>query len=483
MKLSQLLLELFPSFVFGDGEITGVTNDSRKVQPGFLYTAVRGTVADGHDYCASALEKGAGAIVVDHDLGLEKQVIVPDTARAYSLLCAAWFGHPARQLKLAGITGTNGKTSSTTILRDVLEHAGHKAGLIGTIQIEYDGKTFPNPNTTPDSWLFQKTLRDMADAGCDFVVTEVSSHALVQQRLYGCEFAAAAFTNLTQDHLDYHKTMEAYFQAKAMLFGYAKKRVVNIHDPYGKRIVEMFPDGLTTFSVSDSKADLFADEIENRPDSVHFTLHYQGKTYPVHFAIPGSYSVENALTAIGMALALKVPLEKVLEAVEAVKGICGRSEVLYSDSHMTIMRDYAHTPDGIVNILSSIKSYAKGRVVAVFGCGGDRDKTKRPKMAAAAQQYADFLVVTSDNPRSEDPDAIIDDVLTGLSPTADYIRITDRRKAIDYALTHAQEGDIIVLLGKGHETYQILKDKTIHFDEKEVVQQLLKEHKGEGNKA
>lgn len=483
MKLSQLLLELSPSFVFGDGEITGVTNDSRKVQPGFLYTAVRGTVTDGHNYCASALEKGAGAIVVDHDLGLEKQVIVPDTAKAYSLLCAAWFGHPARQLKLAGITGTNGKTSSTTILRDVLEHAGHKAGLIGTIQIEYDGKTFPNPNTTPDSWLFQKTLRDMVDAGCDFAVTEVSSHALVQQRLYGCEFAAAAFTNLTQDHLDYHKTMEAYFQAKTMLFGYAKKRVVNIHDPYGKRVAEMFPDGLTTFSVSDPKADLFADEIQNRPDSVHFTLHYQGGAYPVHFAIPGSYSVENALTAIGMALALEVPLEKVLEAVEAVRGICGRSEVLYSDSHMTVMRDYAHTPDGIVNILSSIRSYSKGRVVAVFGCGGDRDKTKRPKMAAAAEQYADFLVVTSDNPRSEDPDAIIDDVLAGLSPKANYIRITDRRAAIDYALTHAREGDIIVLLGKGHETYQILKDKTIHFDEKEVVEQLLEEHKGEGEQA
>ena len=307
MKLSQLLLELSPSFVFGEEEITGVTNDSRKVEPGFLYTAVRGTVADGHNYCASALEKGAAAIVVDHDLGLEKQVIVPDTAKAYSLLCAAWFGHPARQLKLAGITGTNGKTSSTTILRDVLEHAGHKAGLIGTIQIEYDGKTFPNPNTTPDSWLFQKTLRDMVDAGCDFAVTEVSSHALVQQRLYGCEFAAAAFTNLTQDHLDYHKTMEAYFQAKTMLFGYAEKRVVNVHDPYGKRVAQMFPEGLTTFSVSDPKADLFADQIENRPDSVHFTLHYQGGAYPVHFAIPGSYSVENALTAMGMALALEVP--------------------------------------------------------------------------------------------------------------------------------------------------------------------------------
>ena len=477
MRLSQLLEGIELLSPYHDREIREIRNHSGSVEPGDLYAAIRGTNADGHRFVQDALDRGAAAVMVDHDMGLENQLVVRDTRRAYALICANRFENPSRQLKLIGVTGTNGKTSTTTIIKSVLEAAGLKAGLIGTIQIEYGGVTRPNPNTTPDAYLFQKTLREMLDAGCSYVVSEISSHALDQERVYGCSFEVCAFTNLTQDHLDYHKDMEDYFQAKKKLFSMGRVSVLNLHDPYGRRLAQELDGPKVTFSVSDPEADFSAGEIVCSADSVHFRMTHAGVTSKVAFAIPGLYSVENALAAISVCHVLGVSMETIISALAQVRGVRGRCEIIHSDSRCLVICDYAHTPDGIENILSSLRAVSAGRIVAVFGCGGDRDRLKRPLMAAACEKYADFIIVTSDNPRSEDPEAIIRDILPGLSGRVPFVQRTDRTEAIRYAMEHAQQNDVIVLLGKGHETYQVLKNHTIHYDEREVVAQIAGELK------
>ncbi len=469
MNLSELLEGVEVISTYQDVPVRDVTNDSRKVRSGDLYIAIQGIVSDGHDYAPKALEQGASAVVVERDLGLQNQVVVGDSRKAYALICANLFGNPSRELRFVGITGTNGKTSVTTMIKHILEYSGLQTGLIGTIQIEYGNVIKETPNTTPDAYLLHKTLREMADAGCRYVVMEASSHALAQERLYGCTFEVCAFTNLTQDHLDYHKDMEDYFQAKRKLFSMCETAVVNIHDPYGRRLageIERF----ITFSINqEDHADFSAEDIVCMPGGVSFRIVHNDVSSKVSFAIPGLYSVENAMTAVCVCSALGISMDKMVTALGQMKGVKGRCEIIYRDEIRTVICDYAHSPDGIENVLSSIKDCTEGRVVALFGCGGDRDKTKRPKMAAACEKYADFIIVTSDNPRSEDPEAIIRDILPGLSAKADYIVIPDRKKAIGYSLANAQKGDVILLLGKGHETYQILKDGTIHFDEREVV--------------
>lgn len=472
-QLFDLLHHIESHGMISDMSIRDVTNHSQKVQPGDLYIAVKGVQTDGHRYAEDALKKGAAAVVVERDLGLEHQIIVPDTHKAYAQICANYFDNPSKKLKLIGITGTNGKTSVTTMIKSILESSNMKTGLIGTIQIEYGDVVKENPNTTPDAYLFHQTLSDMLEAGCKYVVMEASSHALAQERLYGCFFEVCAFTNLTQDHLDYHKDMEDYFQAKKKLFSMGKIHVVNVHDPYGKRLAEELGDDVVTFGIDDTKADFFASDIVCEPNAVNFRIHHDDIASKVHFAIPGLYSVENAMTAIAVCSQLGFSIDTMVTALGKMKGVKGRSEIIYHNDKFTVIRDYAHSPDGIENIMSSLKSCVNGRLVGLFGCGGDRDRTKRPLMAKACEKYADFMIITSDNPRTEDPDAIIEDILPGLSQSAKYITITQRKEAILYALTHAQQGDTIVLLGKGHETYQVLKDKTIHFDEQEVVLEIM----------
>lgn len=472
MKLSELMEEIELFSPYHDCEVREIRNNSKLIEPGDLYVAIPGTNVDGHQFVADALKRGACGVVVSRDMGVQRQLLVKDTKKAYALLCAAFFGYPSRKLKLIGVTGTNGKTSTTTIIKHILETAGLKTGLIGTIQIEYGDVVKPNPNTTPDAYMFQKTLKEMEEAGCQYVVSEISSHALAQDRIYGCAFEVCAFTNLTQDHLDYHKDMEDYFQAKKKLFSMGNINIVNIHDPYGKRLAEELPDRPVTFSVSDPEADFYASDMECTASSVQFRMTSDGITSKVTFAIPGLYSVENALTAISICTVLGISMQTVISALAEVKGVRGRCEIIYSNDRYMVVCDYAHTPDGIENILQSLKAVAKGRVVALFGCGGDRDRTKRPLMAKACEKYADFIIVTSDNPRSEDPEAIIADILPGFSKKAEYVKYTDRTEAIRYAMEHARQDDIIVLLGKGHETYQVLKDETIHYDEREVVAQI-----------
>lgn len=474
MKLSSLLKDVAGCQSYEDREITGITNDSRKVKPGMLYVAIPGSVTDGHRFVPMAAEKGAAAMLVDHLTGQPGEVLVENTHQAYAQVCAHWFGDPASRLRLVGITGTNGKTSVTTMLKHILEDAGEKTGLIGTIQVEFGDVVEETGRTTPDAYVFQEILAQMEKAGCTTVVSEVSSHALDQDRLFGCHFAVSAFTNLTQDHLDYHGTMENYFEAKCKLFDVSGPAAVNVRDPYGKRVAKRIGKQARTFSIEDPSADYFADKIRCTPGNVTFTLVHEGHRYPVIFAIPGRYSVENAMTALVCAKELGISIEDAIASLGRMAGVSGRNEVIFQNETMTVLRDYGHTPDGIENVLRSAREYVPGRLVALFGCGGDRDRTKRPKMAAACEAYADFIIVTSDNPRSEDPEAIIQEILPGLTGKVPYVTITDRREAIAYAMQHAKPDDTIMLLGKGHEDYQILKDRTISFDEREIVAEIGK---------
>ena len=475
MKLSQLL-ENNASFLCEDAEILSVTDDSRKVQEGSLFFCVKGGSFDGHSVAGEMLEKGAAAVVCDHDLGLgDRQIITPDTRELYGKVCAAWFGHPERSLTMIGVTGTNGKTTTTSVIKHILMAAGHKTGLVGTIQNEIGDKVIHTNNTTPLAFEFMALLRQMVDEGCEYVVMEVSSFGLVQKRIGSSWFRTAVFTNLTQDHLDYHKDMEDYFQAKKMLFSICDAAIINIDDDYGRRLMNETECEKYSFSIKE-KADITADNISIKSTGSSFRLSINGSYYDVAARMPGMFNVSNLTAAIAVCLREGIPAETVLTAIAEYNGVKGRCEIIPTGRDFTVICDYAHTPDAVENVLRSVKEYTDGRLICLFGCGGNRDAAKRPKMAIAAANYADRLIVTSDNPRNEDPELIIKDILAGLADTSvPYDVVTDRREAIYHALKIAEKGDIIVLAGKGHEDYQILAGmEKIHFDEREVVAEGLK---------
>ena len=454
--------------------VRGITDDSRKVVAGDVFICVQGAHFDGHDKAAEALQKGACAVVAERDLGLPRQVLTENSRRCHARLCANWFGNPTKALKLIGVTGTNGKTTTTKVIQQVLTAAGHKVGLIGTNQNEIGGEVLPAGNTTPEPMELQGLFARMRDAGCDYVVMEVSSQALAQYRITDEEFVAAVFTNLTQDHLDYHNDMESYYQAKRLLFNMTRLAVINIDDPAGKRLLSEVACRAVTCSTH-ATADYFVVFVKNTAEGVRYWLRFGKKAYPVRFAMPGLFNVSNSMQAAAVCLELGLPPQEVFDALERCEGVKGRSEVIPTGRGFTVICDYAHTPDGLYNILPTVRSYTKGRLICLFGCGGDRDKTKRPLMGEAAAKLSDLVIVTSDNPRSEDPDAIIDDVMAGVSPyNTECVRITDRREAIFHAVSIARPGDTILLAGKGHEDYQVLKDGKIHFDEREIVAQALR---------
>ena len=476
MNLKNLLTGIEYRGTVPEIPITGICRDSRKVTEGCAFVCIRGTGVDSHAFAADALAKGAAVVITERDLGLSPQVVVDDGRAAWAQLCANRFGHPSKRLKLIGITGTNGKTTTTYLLKAILEQAGHRVGLIGTIQNMIGQQVLAAGHTTPDSYELQEMLCAMADAGCDYVVMEVSSHALDQARVGGCSFEAGVFTNLTQDHLDYHVTMENYAAAKKRLFFMCKIGIVNQDDPWTATLCEGIPCPVTTYSAHDDTADYTARNVRQRPDGVDFELVGLKDIGRIRLATPGQFSVYNALAAATCALALGVSFEDVTRALSAAGIVKGRAEVVPTGRDFTVVIDYAHTPDGVENICSTLNACKAGRLVTLFGCGGDRDRTKRPKMGAAAARLSDFLIVTSDNPRTEDPDAIIADILTGLEGTdTPYTVIPNRAEAIRWAIRNAQPGDTLLLAGKGHETYQILKDGTIPFDEREVVADTLKE--------
>ena len=476
MKLSQILKNVKVKNEYTDREVTDVTSDSRQVKEGFLFVCIKGASFDGHSVAQQMLDIGAVAVVCEYDLGVENQIIVDDTRKAYSPICASFFGNPADSLKLIGLTGTNGKTTTTFLIKQILENVGKKVGLIGTVQNMVGDEVYPAHYTTPDPHELQSLFRKMVDAGCEYCIMEVSSQALAQGRVEGIHFHIGAFTNLTQDHLDYHKTWENYFESKKLLFKACDCAVTNLDDEYGLKIVDGCDCRVVTYGVDNMKADFVARNVGFSANGVRYDLVGE-KMGRVSCPIPGRFSVYNSLCATSVALTLGVDFTDVLEAISKSKGVKGRIEVVPTPNQdYTVIIDYAHSPDGLENIISSLKEIANGRVVTVFGCGGDRDRTKRPKMGKIAAELSDFCVVTSDNPRSENPSAIIEDILEGMKDTATpYEVVENRKEAIAWAMKNAQPNDIILLAGKGHETYQILPTGTIHFDEREAVAEVLEE--------
>jgi len=474
MLLSKLLegTTAVPSF---DCEITGVTNDSRKAAPGVAFVCIRGRITDGHRYAASAVEKGASAVICEEDLGLENQVIVSDSHAVYGKMAANFHGNPAKKMHLVGVTGTKGKTTVTNLIKTILTLSGEKVGLIGTVQNEIGDEILESKNSTPEAMELQELYKKMADAGCGYCIMEVSSHALDQHRIGDSFYDTAVFTNLTHEHLDYHSDMEDYFLAKAKLFKICGTAVIGSGDSYGKWLTGMVKVPFLTFD-PEGEADLTAEEIVCHADSVDFVLCMSGKKYPLHFNMPGLFSVKNALAAAGACLQLSISPELIVRGLASVQGVRGRIEIIPTGRDFTVITDYAHTPDSIENVLSALRSTVKGRLTVLFGCGGDRDRTKRPLMAAAAARHADHLIVTSDNPRTEDPEAIIAEILPGLEGSdVSHETIVNRREAIFHAVKTAKTGDTIVLVGKGHEDYQIIGTEKFHFDEREVVAEALAE--------
>ena len=472
MKLEELLrgVAVESSTAPGGLDIGEVRYDSRAVQPGDLFVAIRGFATDGHQYIGKALAQGAAAIVCEEAPAGAPAVVVKNARQALAEIAANRFGHPADSMVMLGVTGTNGKTTTTYLVKHMLEQAGHKVGLIGTNQNMIGSEVIETERTTPESYELHALFARMRDAGCTHVIMEVSSHSLVLDRVHGIRFAVGAFTNLTQDHLDFHKTMEGYRKAKAKLFSVSGKGVINLDDDAAEAMLADAKCPCLTFSREKDAADLTAKNIKLHADGVEFVAAAKGEMARVRLGIPGQFSVENALAALGMVLQAGMPLADAAKALATAQGVKGRVEVVPTDTDYTVLIDYAHTPDGVENVLRAVRGFAKGRVVAVFGCGGDRDSTKRPKMGKIAADLADFCVVTSDNPRTEDPKAIIDDILEGMQGTKTPMEvIVDRREAIHWALAHAKKDDVIVLMGKGHETYQEVNGVKHHMDEREIV--------------
>ena len=474
MKLRELLsgVEVLEWHAPEELEIGGVSYDSRETAPGDLFVAMTGYAADGHDFIPMARGKGAVCILCERaPEDAQPWVKVAHSRRALALLSANWFSHPAEEMTMIGVTGTNGKTTTTDLLKEVLEReAGAAVGLIGTNQILIGTEVLEAERTTPESFELHRLFRKMREAGCTYVVMEVSSHALFLDRVYGIPFEVGIFTNLTQDHLDFHKTMEAYCDAKARLFSMCRVGVVNGDDPWHKRLLEHAACQVLTYA-EQAPADLRAENVSLSAAGVAFDAVTKSERQAIFVGIPGGFMVYNTLDVLAAALALGIPLKDSAAALRQSRHVKGRVEVVpLPGAEYTVLIDYAHTPDAVENVLRSVRGFAKGRVVALLGCGGDRDKTKRPKMGAAAAALADLVIVTSDNPRTEDPRGIIQDILAGMYRSqTPHIVVEDRAAAIVYAMDQAQKDDVIVLMGKGHETYQIVGAEKRHLDEREIV--------------
>jgi UDP-N-acetylmuramoyl-L-alanyl-D-glutamate--2,6-diaminopimelate ligase len=491
MRLRDLLERLPGAELQGDPalEITDVTHDSRRAGPGSLFVAIRGLVTDGGRFVEAARRKGAVAVCSEEPpSGEGTWVRVADAREALAILAAAILGDPARSLDLVGVTGTNGKTTTTHLVDAALRAAGEAVGLVGTVQYRVGNRIAEAVRTTPESSDLQALLREMADAGCRRAVLEVSSHSLALKRVHGLEFRVAVFTNLTRDHLDFHGDMDAYFEAKRRLFerhlradGHA---VVNLDDDRGPDVVAASRGRVFTYSVRNPKADLLAEDIRLSLDGTRFRARTPGGVLEVETPLLGVFNVQNALAAIGAGLALGLPGDAVQRGIAALKGVSGRMERVVAGQDFTVLVDYAHTDDALKNLLETVRGLRPRRVVTVFGCGGDRDRTKRPLMGAVAARLSDVVILTSDNPRSEPPEAILAEIRRGIpaARAADTLVIADRRDAIARALEMGGEGVVVVIAGKGHEPYQVLRDRTVPFDDRQVARDVLARLAGAGGK-
>ena len=477
MKLDSLLEALQTKRIDGSPErdITSLAFDSRLVEPGALFIAMPGAKSDGAEFIPSALAKGAAAIICEQETAVEgaTRIVVPDARRALADVAAAYYGHPDRSMKMAGITGTNGKTTTAFLLKHICEQVLLRCGLIGTVRYEIADQVLPATRTTPESLEVQELLWRMQSAGCRSAVMEVSSHALELHRVRGIEWDTAVFTNLTQDHLDYHRTMEAYFEAKAKLFtGLAAQQhktgtaVINGDDRYGAMLAQRLSMGSTrviTYGMG-ARSDVRASNVRTDFQGTVYQLDAGGRQFLVRVPQIGAFNVYNSLAAIGGAQAMGIEPRDAVLALATAPAVPGRMEAVPGQRNFKIFVDYAHTDDALSNALRTLRELKPARLIAVFGCGGDRDRAKRPRMGAAVNEHADYAIVTSDNPRSEQPEAIIEDIKPGLTRIP-FLVIVDRRAAIERAVEIAGPRDIVLIAGKGHETYQEFKSHTLPFDD------------------
>ncbi len=462
-------------------EVCGVTSDSREVEKGFVFVCIKGGSFDGHNAAEKMLESGAAAVVTERRLGFSAEITVANSRRLYPELLSKFYGRPTEKIKLCAVTGTNGKTTTVNLAAGIIRSLGKQTAVIGTLGTD-TGKglhyTHGGPPTTPEPRKLYTLFKEMNEIGTEYCFIEASSQALAQFRFAAEHFAAGAFTNLTQDHLDYHRDMEHYYLAKRSLFDMCGTAIINIDDEYGRRTADYCTEkgiAVKTMSVF-GEADYFTEKVTLNPSGAEFFLTDRAakKCYPVKIPLTGYYNVANAIEAALLCVALGFELNDCLDALKHTGGISGRLETLYS-GEFTVVCDYAHTDDGLKKLLSTLKPLAKSRLIAVFGAAGDRDSEKRPKMGRAVEQYADLLVVTSDNPAGEDPQKIIDEVVSGLSEHTEYITFTDRKQAVEYTLGAARSGDVIALCGKGHEDYQIIGREYVSFSERKIVADWLSE--------
>lgn len=483
MKIEALLdgIEILESKGNLDIDISSLNYNSRKIEKDGLFAAIKGLKTDGHKYIDSAIENGAKAVVLEvmpEDIKDGVTYIkVADSRNAMAKMSAEFYGNPSRELNLIGITGTNGKTTTSYIMRAVYEAAGHKVGIIGTIGNIIDGELIETGTTTPDSLELQQSFRLMLDKGIDTVIMEVSSHALDLDRVAYSEFDTGIYTNLSVDHLDYHKDLDDYLEAKKKLFNLTvKKNLVNADDEYGKKILseeKMQTEKTSTYGIEESD-DINASNIKLDSQGAHFRLNTPKGSIDMSCSIPGIFTVYNSLAAASAAYFDGISLETIKKGIESIEDVKGRFEVVPTDTDFTVIIDFAHTPDALEKVLKCIREFAEKRIIAVFGAGGDRDNSKRAVMGEISGKYADLSVVTSDNPRTEDPDSIIAQIVEGVEKSGgEYVTVTDRKDAINYAVNNAEEGDIVLLAGKGHENYVIIGETKYHFDEREVVQEAV----------
>jgi UDP-N-acetylmuramoyl-L-alanyl-D-glutamate--2,6-diaminopimelate ligase len=487
MQLTELIQQLSVKSIQGsvDREITGIRYDSRRVTAGNLFVAVRGAEFDGHSFVEQAIDKGAVAVVGEQATLSQRAtaIIVQDSRDALARLGAKFFGYPSRKLKMIGVTGTNGKSTTTFLIKHLLERAGQSTGLIGTVQYEIGERLLPAPRTTPESLDLQELLSQCVDARCRNVAIEVSSHALSQGRSSEIEFAVGVFTNLTRDHLDFHRGMKDYFEAKARLFESLRqsgikdrKAVINIDDPYGQQLIGRFGRDLSILTYGmGARADFRASDFKVEMNGTSYRLDANDKSYLVRLPLIGRFNIYNSLAALATARAVGLDVRNAVLALGQAPQIPGRLEAVPAKRKFQVFVDYAHTDDALLNVVKTCRELNPGRLILVFGCGGNRDKSKRPLMGAVADQYADFSFITSDNPRKEDPEDILRDVEAGFQHK-NYEKVLDRREAIGRAIAMAQPRDIVLIAGKGHEKYQEFRDHTVPFDDVEIAGRALEEN-------
>ncbi len=467
----------------GDPEapVTGISYHSRQVKPGHMFVCVEGFNWDGHDFVDQAIEKGATSIVVQREISVSNDNItvirVKDSRKAMGAVGHVFYGFPSQKLKIIGVTGTNGKTTTTYLLKSILENAGYRVGLMGTIAIRIGDKEIPSLRTTPESLDLHRLFAEMVTGGIDYAVMEVSSHSLDLDRVGYVDFDYGVFTNLTRDHLDFHGNMKNYLEAKIKLFKSTDKfNIINADDPSSEIIIQKLsnlPTQTLTYGIK-NKADFNAEDIKVDCTGVRYNLVWKNNSIPIEVKIPGIISVYNSLAAASTLIAEGIPAEHIQQGLKRIDGVRGRSETIDTGKGFSVIIDYAHTPDGLENILTTIRGFVKGKIITMFGCGGNRDREKRPMMGEIAGRWSDFVVVTSDNPRDEEPHRIIDEIMPGVEKTGcSYICVVDRREAIEYALRMAAKDDIILLAGKGHEVYQEFADRRIEFDERKIVSEIL----------